>query len=100
MIRAGRPNKRMHSTPLRGPKIAAILTSGFRPTVVPIFRCGAGDAQGVRRAYPIPDSQIRLTLHRVENPSVLFQKKASRCLVRRLHYGIIREYTYQPNTYL
>jgi hypothetical protein len=39
----------LHLTPLCGPKIAAILKSGSDPHVFPIYECGAGEAQGVRR---------------------------------------------------
>jgi hypothetical protein len=35
--RAGRPNKRLHPTPLRGPKIGGILQSRFVPTRVPTY---------------------------------------------------------------
>jgi len=40
-------NKRFHPTPLRGHKIVPILGSGFGETVTSIYRCGAGEAQGV-----------------------------------------------------
>jgi hypothetical protein len=36
----GRPNPPMQPTPLRGPKIVAILKVGFGPIAFPIERCG------------------------------------------------------------
>ncbi len=44
-----RPNQPMHSTPLSGDKIVAILKVGFQSTVFPIYQGGAGDGQAVRR---------------------------------------------------
>src|SRR6266540_4272533 len=43
------PNQGVQSTPLRGRKIAAILTAGFVSKVVSIYWCGAADAQHVGR---------------------------------------------------
>jgi hypothetical protein len=39
----------LHPTPLRGPKIVAILTADSLPILISIYRCGAGEAQGVGR---------------------------------------------------
>jgi len=36
---------RLIVTPLRGPKIVAILKAGFGPTVFPIYSGGAADGQ-------------------------------------------------------
>src|SRR6266540_4269432 len=38
---------RLIVTPLRGPKIVAILKAGFSLIVISIYRCGAGEAQAV-----------------------------------------------------
>jgi len=46
-----RPNKRVELTPLRGPKIAAILTAGIGSTAFPIEKRGATHAQGVGRTF-------------------------------------------------
>jgi hypothetical protein len=51
----------MQPTPLRGPKIGAILKTGFVPTVFPIYHGGAADGHTVgwplikarRQRYPI-----------------------------------------------
>jgi len=51
-IETARPNKRFHPTPLRGPKIGPILKAGFAPTVISIYGCGAGEAQGVGPQHP------------------------------------------------
>ena len=39
-----RANKRLHPTPLCGPKIVAILKVGLWPTAVLIHGCGAAEA--------------------------------------------------------
>jgi hypothetical protein len=39
----------MHPTPLRGPKIAAILKAGIGSTAFSIYHGGAGDAQAIGR---------------------------------------------------
>src|SRR6266496_1444860 len=44
-----RPNKRLQLTPLGGPKIVPILKTDFSSTVIPIYFCGATEAQGVSR---------------------------------------------------
>jgi hypothetical protein len=41
------PNKRVELTPLRGPKIVAILKAHFVWSAIPIYRCGAAHAQAV-----------------------------------------------------
>jgi len=38
-------NNRIQPTPLRGPKIVAILKPGFNPIATPIYQCGAADAE-------------------------------------------------------
>jgi hypothetical protein len=42
-----RPNKRLHLTPLRVDEIGAILEVRSSSNRVSIYRCGAGEAQGV-----------------------------------------------------
>jgi len=42
------PNRRVQSTPLRGPEIVAILKADFGWMAALIYRCGAADAQHVR----------------------------------------------------
>jgi hypothetical protein len=44
-----RPNKALQRTPLRGPKIVAILARDFRSIVVPIYECGAAERRSVGR---------------------------------------------------
>jgi hypothetical protein len=41
----------MQPTPLRGDKIAAILTPRCSKTAFPIYWCGAADGQSVRPQY-------------------------------------------------
>jgi hypothetical protein len=43
------PNPRLQLTPLRGPEIGAFLKTDFGSTVISIYRCGATEAQPVRR---------------------------------------------------
>jgi hypothetical protein len=54
-----RSNKRVQPTPLRVPKIGAILTRGCSQAAFPIHHGGAADAQSVSR------SLIQATLHLV-----------------------------------
>jgi hypothetical protein len=73
----GRSNPRMHPTPLRGPKIAAILKAKFG--IIPFHSGGAGDAQAVRqRAFgrrsgrDFADQYWRTEFGRFEPPMCAF----------------------------
>ena len=48
-LEAGGPTRACSPTPLCGRKIGAFLKSSFGPEPVPIYRCGAADAQSVGR---------------------------------------------------
>src|SRR5262249_21756642 len=56
--RTQRPNPPMQPTPLRGPKIRAILKAGFGPNVVSIYDSGAADGQAVGRQSSINPEDV------------------------------------------
>jgi hypothetical protein len=45
------PNPPMQSTPLRVPKIVAILKLAFGPTALLVYHGGAADGQSVGRSF-------------------------------------------------
>jgi hypothetical protein len=90
------PNRRVQSTPLRGPEIVAILKADFGWMAALIYRCGAADAQHVGRAFrngflycPVDEHLIAPCSLASETSSHLAHSCANRHRPRSSHHNLI-----------